>query len=141
MKKIILSLILILITSSIYAYDCKNFYIINNWSIKDITLQSTLVSMAIIDYCYSLDLIYNPYVYKNGKKVHRYEGNPLIGNPPTRKKMLTFGIISLSLHTYITNLITNKELRTLWQCTFVFIEGINLYKIKQMGLQFHYPWN
>lgn len=137
MKKIII--LILLLSSNLYAYNTRNFYTINDWSIKDITLQSTLTGMAIIDYCYSLDLIYNPYVYKDGKKYRRYEGNPLIGNPPTRTRMIAFGVITLSLHTYVANLITNKQLRTLWQSSFIIIEGANLYKINQMGLQFHHP--
>lgn len=139
MKKIIIALMFVFISSSVYGYDYKNFYTINDWSTQDIVLESTLVGMAIIDYCYSLDLIYNPYIYKNGKKYRRYEGNPLIGNPVTQSKMIIFGVISLSIHSYIANIILHGKWRTLWQSSFIIIEGANLYKIKRMGLQFHCP--
>lgn len=136
MKKIILIIILLLIETTCLAYDWKNFYTINNWNKKDIIFQSSLVSLAIVDYCYSLDIFYNPTYTKHGREYEKIENNPIIGHPPTRTRMLAFGIISLSLHTYITNLIPHGDLRTFWQSTFILLETANILKFKQIKSSF-----
>lgn len=136
MKKIILIIILILIGTTCFAYDWKNFYTINNWNKKDIIFQSSLVSLAIADYYYSQDILYNRTIIENRRKYEIRESNPIIGHPPTRTRMLAFGIISLSLHTYITNLIPHGDLRTFWQSIFILIETANILKFKQIKSSF-----
>jgi hypothetical protein len=135
MKKIIIIIMMVLgFFGKSFAYDYRNFYTINNWSIQDVILESTLGVLFIIDYCYSLDIYYSSYK----------ERNPVITSVfqtehPKRWQFITIGVIVWSIHACITNIIPSGKFRTLWQSTSIAIETSNILYLEKIGVQFHCP--
>lgn len=126
MKKIIFGLMMILgITSNLFAWEP------DPWTTQDTVLQGSLVSLSIIDYCQTLEYVKYP---ERG-----IEQNPLIGEHPTRKRMILFGATTLTIHTGIAYLLP-KQYRTTWQMIGVSIEGFNVMRNFQVSAAIYYPW-
>ena len=114
MKKIIISLILVLIFgSNLFAnplqfmWQNKN----NKWDLQDSVLQIAVISSIAVD------MMQTNYALNNGCK----EENPILGEHPNKLKFYTYNISVMTLHT-MTSYILPKRYRTIFQSVYLGIE-------------------
>lgn len=132
MKKIIISLMFVFVSSSVFAYDYKN-----NWSIQDTILQSSLVTLLYID-CQQTKWI-------SKTKGHK-EANPFLGENPSNKKInlyfISYGILHTGVSYILPSVIRIKNqsfyLRTIWQSIYIGMElNATIYNYKA-GVKFNF---
>lgn len=115
MKKIILTILIIIIPIRIFSYDVTNTIKKNvkTWDYQDTVLQSAFIFFTTIDWLQSRSMIEQGFI----------EGNPIFGKDKPSKLQFDLMIpAGMIIHTGISILLP-KRYRTPWQCIFIGIES------------------
>jgi hypothetical protein len=123
MKKIIFSLIFILLSSSSYAFD--------KWNIQDTILQTTFGILLFVDMKQTIWISEHPVINESyydynrnifvSKKRYYSESNPILGSHPSKKNIIKYFSVCMLIDTSIAYILP-VPYRNIFQLGSIFIE-------------------
>ena len=113
--KILLVIILVLIPSMAMSWDSKDTY-----------MQGAVIGALLIDMAQTITIADNPDKY--------YERNPLLGEHPSKEKVVGYFMGGIVTHTAIAMALP-QDYRRIWQCVWIGIEGAVIYNNYNIGVK------
>lgn len=117
--KIVLTLLLIFLSTPVYAFD--------KWDKEDITLQTIFTIETLIDWKQT-----KTFVKKGG-----IESNPFLGERPSQGKIDLYIGSSILLHAGVSHILP-KKYRNYWQLIFIGIEAQAIHHNYQAGVRINF---
>ena len=115
MRKIILILILLFISSPVHA----EYKFAENWTKTDTAYQATFLMVTAVDWMQTRWMVKQDWQW--GEGYHR-EMNPILGSHPSMKKVDTLIPLGMVAHTLVSMALP-PDYRRIWQVLWIGVEG------------------
>ena len=115
MKKVILILVLLFISSPVHA----EYKFAENWTKTDTAYQATFLAITAVDWMQTRWMAKNDWQW-DGE--YHHESNPILGDYPDSKRVDTLVPLGMLAHT-IVSMALPPDYRRIWQVLWIGVEG------------------
>jgi hypothetical protein len=100
-----------------------------SWDTKDTYYQGAVIGTLLIDMAQTIKIADNPDKY--------YERNPLLGEHPSKEKVVGYFMGGIIAHTAIAMALP-PNYRRIWQCVWIGVESLAIYHNYSVGVKLEF---